>query len=464
MLLFGLQRRQRIGDAGDLPIPARFRGGNAMPTGSGNRRRHDLPKTVCPLALAWCLLLLLLGLGRNPLRASDQPTAEGARPSREWNVLMIGNSYTYFNNLPRLLEQMGLSDQPPRRVHCTMITAGGATLEQHWAQGKALKAIERGGWDFVVLQEQSTLGVTYLVQGQPRIVESSKYITYARRFDAAIRKAGARTVLFAFWARENAPEEDKNALAYYHFRAGKELEARVVPVGLAWQAVRKRDPHPALYQDDHSHPRAEGSYLAACVLYAACFGKAPAAPPLAITGKPITHDGAEGQETRILVQVSPERARLFREAADEALESGRQFARELNEHQPTPPPLPQLARGHRPTTQELAGDWTGETRVYPTPAGQAATMHLHLAQVRGNWQAEGTIAFGGKGTDIVLRVKDFQITDEGVTFVDTNQGPNGGAVARYRGAYTGQSLRGVAEITLKEKSLYVIGTWELKKK
>jgi hypothetical protein len=463
MLPFGLQRPQRVGDAAGLPIPARFRGGNALPAGSGDRLRHDLPRAILPLAVGWCALLLL-GLERSPLRARDLPSAEGVRPSREWNVLMIDNSYTYFNNLPRLLEQMGLSDQPPRRLRCAMITEGGATLEKHWAQGKALKAIERGGWDFVVLQEQSTLGVTYLVQGQPRITESSSYVTYARRFDAAIRKAGARTVLFAFWARENAPEEDRNALAYYHFRAAKDLEARVAPVGLAWQAVRKRDPHIALYIDDHSHPGAEGSYLAACVVYAACFGKAPAAPPLAITGKPITREGAVGDEARILVKVSPERARIFREAANEALESGRKLARELNEHQPTPPPLPQLARGRRPTTQELAGDWTGETRVYPTAAGQAATMRLHLAQVRGNWQAEGTITFGGKGTAIVLRVADFQIIDEGVTFVDTNREPNGGAVARYRGAYTGQSLRGIAEITHKEKSLYVIGTWELKKK
>jgi hypothetical protein len=45
-----------------------------------------------------------------------------------------------------------------------------------------------------------------------------------------------------------------------------------------------------------------------------------------------------------------------------------------------------------------------------------------------------------------------------------NKESNGGAEARYRAAYTGQSLRGIAEINRKEQRLYMIGGWELKKK
>ena len=43
-----------------------------------------------------------------------------------------------------------------RVVYAESVTAGGATLQRHWEGGGALAAIRRGGWDFVVLQEQST--------------------------------------------------------------------------------------------------------------------------------------------------------------------------------------------------------------------------------------------------------------------------------------------------------------------
>ena len=92
---------------------------------------------------------------------------------------MIGNSYTYFNNMPKMFEQLALADQPPRRVQCEMIVQGGATLQRHWEAGRAIKAIERGGWDFVILQEQSTLGETLLVEGLPRIGDPSQYFASA---------------------------------------------------------------------------------------------------------------------------------------------------------------------------------------------------------------------------------------------------------------------------------------------
>jgi hypothetical protein len=78
-------------------------------------------------------------------------------------------------------------------------------------------------------------------------------------------------------------------------------------------------------------------------------------------------------------------------------------------------------------------------------------------------QASAKIALGGKSPDINLQIGEFQITGEGISFVDNNKDTNGGGVARYQGAYTGQTLKGIAEIRLKEERLYVIGTWQLRK-
>ena len=418
------------------------------------RQKQSLRLIVAVGTLACCLASPVA-----PARAGGASDQKFQKP-RVWKVLIIGNSYTYFNNLPKMFEQVALADRPPRQVRCEMIVKGGATLQQHWDEGKAVPAIRQGGWDFVIVQEQSTLGVTFIVEGQPRIDDASYYFAAARRFDDVIRKSGARTVVFAFWARETAPKEDHDALAYDHFKLGKELGAIVAPVGLAWQAVRKQKAHPTLYHDDHSHPMPEGSYLAACTLYAACFGAVPAQPPLTVNARPINVNGqASSDKAQTLLQLSPELARAFHEAVNEGLASGRQFVRELEQHKPAlTPQLPHLERGRRPTIEELLGEWVGDRTM-----GRRVTMTLRLTRSGDSLQASAKLSLGGKSPDIILQIGDFQITGEGVSFVDRNKEPNGGGVARYRGAYTGQTLKGIAEISLKEERLYVIGSWQLRK-
>ena len=411
--------------------------------------------------IAFCALLC--SLARSGRAQEAQPGA-GPQAPKTWKVLMIGNSYTYFNNLPKMFEQLALADQPPRHVQCEMIVQGGATLKRHWEAGTAIKAIERSGWDFVILQEQSTLGETLLVEGLPRIGDPSQYFASARRFHEAIGRSGARTVIFAFWARENVPREDHDTLDNAHHLMGKELGAIVAPVGLAWRAVRQQKGQPALYQNDHSHPAPEGSYLAACALYAACFGAVPAELPRIITGKQIDTSGQlSSEKERTLVDVSQELAHTLRDAANKSLTSSRQFARELDKHKPVPPLLPHLERGRRPTTEELEGDWTGESKVYPRATDRPAAMTLRIMHEGESWQARGTISFGGNPADIVLDIGEFQITDDGISFVDRNKQANGGSVARYRATFSPRSLSGIAEITSVEARLRVIGSWTLKK-
>jgi hypothetical protein len=360
-----------------------------------------------------------------------------------------------------MLEQLALAGRAGRRVVVEMIAEGGATLKDHWERGKAVQAIRSGGWDYVVLQEQSTLGVTYLVDGQPRITDADKYFRYARRFDGEIRKSGARTVLFGFWARDNAPEEDWNALAYFHRQLGKELGSTVAPVGLAWHAIRQQDGGIRLYQADRSHPEPAGSYLAACTLYAACFGDPPADPPGRISGHPVSRDGeVDGKRTETLVDLSPAAARMLRDAAVKAVRSLRDSADDLKLSRPRPPRLPRLAPGRRPGDAELEGLWTGQTHMYP---GGPAKMELRFARERGAWKAEGKIRLPGDARETELHISEFQVTDEGIAFTDANKKPNGGGVAKYRGAFQGDSLQGITEITVKEPPLYVIGRWELRR-
>ena len=173
-------------------------------------------------------------------------------PPHAINVLFIGNSFTQRNNLPTLLAEMAAVRDVS--VNHELISAGGASLRTHWNAGRAAKAIATGGFDYVVLQEQSTLPV----KNAERMAEN------VRLFDEAIQRAGSKTVLYMTWARQHAPEAQQ-VIADAYSNIGKELGAIVVPVGLAWQSFLSKFDAPLLYDRDQSHPTLAGSYLAACV-------------------------------------------------------------------------------------------------------------------------------------------------------------------------------------------------------
>jgi hypothetical protein len=184
-------------------------------------------------------------------------------PAVTLNLLFIGNSFTARNNLPGLVAQLAL--KRGKRIEHRLISAGGASLRRHWNAGEALRSTEQGGYDYVVLQEQSTLPV----KNARRMHES------VRLFDAAIKSAGAKMLLYMTWARLNQPDAQRD-IAQVYIDIGRELDAIVVPVGLAWERYLSKHVQPPLHDQDQSHPTLAGSYLAACVFYSVLFRESPA--------------------------------------------------------------------------------------------------------------------------------------------------------------------------------------------
>ena len=177
-------------------------------------------------------------------------------------LLFIGNSFTQRNDLPRMLQDLALARGMV--VNHDLISVGGASLRTHWNAGRAAEAIASGGYDYVVLQEQSTLPV----KNAGRMAEN------IRLFDETIQRANSKTVLYMTWARQHSPESQQAITDAYN-SLGSELGSIVVPVGLAWQRFATKYQQPTLYDRDQSHPSVAGSYLAACVFLAVLFGVTP---------------------------------------------------------------------------------------------------------------------------------------------------------------------------------------------
>jgi uncharacterized protein DUF4886 len=177
-------------------------------------------------------------------------------------VLFIGNSFTARNNIPDLVAQ--LAESRGKRLQHRLISAGGASLRMHWNKGDAQLAIQQTRYDYVVLQEQSTLPIKNALRMHENI----------RLFDKEITDSGAKTALYLTWARQNAPETQKTITDAYT-AIGEELGAAIIPVGVAWQNFTRKHSHPVLHDQDKSHPTLAGSYLAACVFFAALFNETP---------------------------------------------------------------------------------------------------------------------------------------------------------------------------------------------
>jgi hypothetical protein len=189
------------------------------------------------------------------------PACDGLNGQPATHILFIGNSYTYYNGgVDQQLEGLAPS------IRTKLIAGGGYTLQKHWQDGKALQLIRKGGWNYVVLQEQSQLPV----------FEPPMFFEFAKDFDLEIKKSSAQTVLLMTWERpESIPNGVTTAnLATAYNLVGARLGAKVAPAGLAFARALRERPDLSLYSQD-GHPTMYGTYLAACVLYAAIFNQSP---------------------------------------------------------------------------------------------------------------------------------------------------------------------------------------------
>lgn len=191
------------------------------------------------------------------------------------NVLFVGNSYTYINDVPHLVSEMGLTDKNKIIIKAAMLAEGNANLEGWFARPQAIELLNSRRWDFVVLQEHSM---------RPVIPELSGRMRQAfQDWDRAIRATGAKTIIYQTWARKpgsswytddrapslhfDSPEAMQEQVDRVTNEFAAEIQAPVVPVGDYILRCGKELGYSEFYDDDGTHLKISGSYLAALMLY-----------------------------------------------------------------------------------------------------------------------------------------------------------------------------------------------------
>jgi hypothetical protein len=222
----------------------------------------------------------------------SEAKAPAGKPLR---LLFVGNSYTFYNDLPRLVA--ALLQTTGRKVEIGEYLAGSRTLMNHWNENLGVpsdpkhnspakeeaarkggfdKLLAQGPWDYVVLQGHSRDAL----DGEPW-----EFRKYAGLFAEKIRKASPETkVLFYMtWARQDQPQEQPIITKAY-LEVAKANAAAAAPVGEAWKDSLAARPDLVLHITDKKHPTAAGSYLAGCVFYATITGQSPVGLPAKIDG------------------------------------------------------------------------------------------------------------------------------------------------------------------------------------
>ena len=195
-------------------------------------------------------------------------------------ALFLGNSYTAYNSLPNLVEDIAnsLGDS---LVH-DRNTPGGQTMAGHASNMTSLAKISSQEWDYVVLQSQSQEP-----SFSPSQVANDVYPYAARLTDSIRSNTSCGTPLFFMtWGRKNGDASNctnyptictyegmQQRLRESYMEMASTNIGRVSPVGMAWKRVREEHPEIELYNPDESHPSYAGSYLAASVFYCSIFQK-----------------------------------------------------------------------------------------------------------------------------------------------------------------------------------------------
>ena len=166
-------------------------------------------------------------------------------------VLFVGNSHTYFHDMPALFRRM-CGELTGQRPEVTMLAYSGRSLAWHREEYFALRfALLHGRYDYCVIQQQAHPfpGEEVTEAGVGEIV-------------SLCRKAGTRPVLYMTWAEEAKPE-NAAVMSRCYRRLAARYGALLAPVGELFDALRDRVP---LYWRDGEHASPYGAYLAA-----ACF-------------------------------------------------------------------------------------------------------------------------------------------------------------------------------------------------
>ena len=190
---------------------------------------------------------------------------------------MIGNSFTFYWNLPQVIECMLNAQNTSFEVD--QKTIGGSNLGKHWWLNSE-KDYSINSYDYLVLNDHSTNPLE-------KIDSCAKYI---KLFTELAKKSNTTPLVYGTWEypylKDISKNKKSNTMEILD-SISRLYQAIYVPVGNAFKYLEESYPEINLYMDDNKHPSPNATYLAACVFYAMITGENPIGLPRRFEGQNI---------------------------------------------------------------------------------------------------------------------------------------------------------------------------------
>ena len=172
-------------------------------------------------------------------------------------TLFIGNSHTYFNDMPKIFAD--ICKENGIDMHVTMLTKGGMGLDYHADNEQTRFNILFGDYDFIILQHVAH------PMGELSVMEEA-----ADKIMDWINKTRSKACFYMTWTEEDN-EEFQAEMAGRYRKLAEKYGCMVAPVGEGWWKYIHEHPETDLYFDDRRHASPAGSRLAAQTIYDTLF-------------------------------------------------------------------------------------------------------------------------------------------------------------------------------------------------
>lgn len=177
------------------------------------------------------------------------------------NILFIGNSMTYYNTLCSVVE--GLANHYGHKVKCTAATNGGYTLIRNAKADNVITAIQKGGYDKVIIQD---------IVGS---FDADNHMEGVQTITKMIKQYSPDAKIYSYepWPTKDSILGENSKLpyfTYYYIKAAKKYCNGVAPAGEAFYDMYKTEGKD-YYCTDGKHPMPLGTFVSATSVFYTIF-------------------------------------------------------------------------------------------------------------------------------------------------------------------------------------------------